>query len=175
MDASDDVLDVLGRLMLAERARWVRLARAEGLSPPDAVECVQEALCTVLRALSDGSVAPTRLGPYVVSVVRNAARNGRRRHHRARPHASLDTVELADDLPTSEALVAQAEEHVRLRACVARLCDTQRVVVTLRLFEERGGEDVADALGITRNHVDVLLHRAKRQLRSCLVEHAAHP
>lgn len=172
MDASDDALEVLGRLMLAERARWVRVARSEGLAPQDAVECVQEALCTVLRALSAGTVDAERLAPHVVHVVRNAARNGRRRHHRARPHASLDTVELVDHVPTSEALVARAEEHVRLRACVERLCDTQRAVVTLRLFEERGGEDVAVALGITRNHVDVLLHRAKRQLRSCLIEDA---
>ncbi len=174
MDASDDALEVLGRLMLAERARWVGVARSEGLAPQDAVECVQEALCTVLRALSAGTVDSERLAPYVVHVVRNAARNGRRRHHRARPHAPLDTVELVDDLPTSEALVARAEEHVRLRACVERLCDTQRAVVTLRLFEERRGEDVAVALGITRNHVDVLLHRAKRQLRSCLIEGSPH-
>ena len=174
MDASDDVLETLGRLMLVERTRWVGVARSEGLSSYDAVECVQEALCTVLRALNANAVDAERLAPYVVAVVRNAARNGRRRHHRSRPHASLDAVELVDEVPTSEALVARAEEHVRLRACVARLCDTQRAVVTLRLFEERAGEDVADALGITRNHVDVLLHRAKRQLRSCLVEDGRH-
>lgn len=174
MDASNDGLDVLGALILAERARWVAVARGEGLGPQDAIESVQESLCTVLRGLVRGEieVSQDRLAAYVAVVVRNAARNGRRRHHRARPHLSLDGVELVDDQPTSEALVARAEEHVLLHACVARLCDTQRAVVTLRLLEEQAGEDVASALGITRNHVDVLLHRAKRQLRSCLIDEA---
>jgi len=170
MDASNDVLDVLGRLILADRARLVAVARGEGLGPQDAVECLQEGLCTVLQALLREGVPEARLGAYVATVVRNAARNRRRRHHRARPHLPIELVELADDVPTSEALVAQAEEHVRLHACVARLCDTQRAVVTLRMLEESGGEDVASALGITRSYVDVLLHRAKRQLRSCLIE-----
>lgn len=174
MDASNDGLDVLGQVILAQRARWVAVARGEGLGPQDAVESVQESLCTVLRGLlvGDLEVPHERLAAYVAVVVRNAARNGRRRHHRARPHVPLDEMDLADQQPTSETLVAQAEEHVRLHACVARLCDTQRAVVTLRLLEERAGEDVASALGLTRNHVDVLLHRAKRQLRSCLIEDA---
>jgi RNA polymerase sigma-70 factor (ECF subfamily) len=66
--------------------------------------------------------------------------------------------------------LARAEEHVRLRACVERPCDTQRAVVTLRMLEERDGEDVASALGITRGHVDVLLHRARSSLFACMTE-----
>jgi len=72
--------------------------------------------------------------------------------------------------PSLESLLAQAEEHLRLRACVARLCDTQRAVVTLRLLEEQDGKDVAEALGISRAHVDVLLHRAKGRLLACMIE-----
>jgi RNA polymerase sigma-70 factor (ECF subfamily) len=41
-------------------------------------------------------------------------------------------------------------------------------VVTLRLLEERPGEDVAQALGVSSNHVAVLLHRAKSALRVCM-------
>lgn len=172
MDASSDVLDVLGRLILTNRSGWVAVARAEGLGPQDAIECVQDGLCTVLRgfATETVSVPEARLGGYIAGVVRNAARNGRRRHHRSRTHLPLEGVELVDEWPTSEDLVQRAEEHVRLHACVDRLCDTQRAVVTLRLLEEQAGEDVASALGISRNNVDVLLHRAKRQLRSCLID-----
>jgi RNA polymerase sigma-70 factor (ECF subfamily) len=45
-------------------------------------------------------------------------------------------------------------------------------VVTLRLLEERPGEDVAAALGITPGHVAVLLHRAKQALRVCMTSTA---
>jgi RNA polymerase sigma-70 factor (ECF subfamily) len=51
---------------------------------------------------------------------------------------------------------------------VAELCSVQRAVVMLRLLDERSGEDVAEALGITRGHVDVLVHRAKAALRVCM-------
>ncbi len=52
--------------------------------------------------------------------------------------------------------------------CVTELCGVQRAVVTLRLLEERSGEDVAESLGLTRGHVDVLVHRAKQALRVCM-------
>ena len=70
--------------------------------------------------------------------------------------------------PNAEALLSHAEDVVRLRACVAELCSIQRAVITLRLLEERSGEDVAEQLGITRKHVDVLVHRAKASLRVCM-------
>jgi RNA polymerase sigma-70 factor (ECF subfamily) len=61
-----------------------------------------------------------------------------------------------------------AENTVRLRQCLASPCSVQRAVVTLRLLDERSGEDVADALGLSRGYVDVLVHRAKAALRLCM-------
>ena len=61
---------------------------------------------------------------------------------------------------------------MRLRACVAELCEIQKAVVTLRMLEERAGEDVGETLGISPGHVAVLLHRAKRALRACMAPEA---
>lgn len=93
-------------------------------------------------------------------------------HHNSRPHEaytdeSVSAAEASDQRATDQ-LIAEAEDHVRLRACVDQLCDTQKAVVTLRVLEEQHGEDVASALGISRAHVDVLLHRAKQSLVSCM-------
>lgn len=174
--STPDVLDRLREVILHERRELVSVARREGLAPEDAIDCVQEALCTLLPLLARDD-APPSLGAALSGIVRNLARNRRRRHDRARPHLPIEVMERDDapvlDGPEAEALVARAETHVRVQACVAQLCDTQRAVVTLRLLEERDGEDVASALGLTRNHVDVLLHRAKHSLRACLVEE--HP
>jgi RNA polymerase sigma-70 factor (ECF subfamily) len=165
-----DALDALGRIVPAHRRALVRAARREGLSPEDAVDCVQDALCTFLGLAQRAEVPadPAQFAPFLGAIVRNAARNRRRRHEVARPHEAIDAAPATADEPGSEALVARAEEHVRLRACVDRLCDTQRAVVMLRLLDERPGEDVAGALGIRRGHVDVLLHRAKAALRVCM-------
>ena len=103
------------------------------------------------------------------STVRNAARNRRRRHFRARPHEDADAhPQAADDVAGTDDAIARAEEHVRLRACVEELCETQKAVVTLRMLEELPGEDVGRALGISPGHVAVLLHRAKLALRTCM-------
>jgi RNA polymerase sigma-70 factor (ECF subfamily) len=173
MEPLDDPYDLLARLSdlaRAERSALAALARAEGATAEDAVDCVQEALCTVLASARRGAPAPVEaLGAAVAETVRNAARNRRRRHFRARPHDDIDLHPLpADDGPATDEAIARAEEHVRLRACVAELCEIQRAVVTLRMLEEQPGEDVAQALGISPGHVAVLLYRAKRALRACM-------
>ncbi len=169
-EAEADALDRLTQVARAKRGALTALARSEGLSPEDAVDCVQEGLCTLLDLTQTGGVDPSADPASVLAtIVRNAARNGRRRHFRARPHETLGPDEATDDsLVLQEELLARAEDHVRLRACVSELCEIQRAVVTLRMLEERPGEDVAQTLGITASHVAVLLHRAKRALRACM-------
>lgn len=171
-DTEADALDVLVQVIRAERADLVRIARREGISAEDAIDCVHDAFCTFLRLVltGRGPEPATSTGAFLAGIVRNAARNRRRLHQVARPHAGIEQTALADPGLSPAEDLEQAEQHIRLHACVERLCDTQRAVVSLRLLEERRGEDVAEALGISRGHVDVLLHRAKRALTSCMAE-----
>jgi len=171
---ADDLLDRLSHLVRRERAALAALARAEGATPEDAIDCVQEALCTLLGAARRGTMpAEAEWGAVLAGTVRNAARNRRRRHFRSRPHDDLGAYPLAaEDAPGTDEVIARAEDHVRLRACVEELCEIQKAVVTLRMLEEQPGEDVAQALGISAGHVAVLLHRAKRALRTCMTSTA---
>lgn len=166
----EDALERLSLLAQSQRGSLAAVARQEGLSPEEAIDCVQESLCTLLDLVQTGQVAEdAEPGPVLVTIVRNAARNQRRRHFRARPHVEIGATELADDsVVLQEELLSRAEDTVRLRACVAELCEIQRAVVTLRLLEERPGEDVAELLGVSKNHVAVLLYRAKSALRECM-------
>jgi RNA polymerase sigma-70 factor, ECF subfamily len=168
---ADDRLTLLSDLVRSERAALAALARAEGVTPEDAVDCVQEGLCTLLTHARRGALPEQQdqWGSVLAGMVRNAARNRRRRHFRSRPHEELDAHPLAGgEAPATDEILARAEDHLRLRACVAELCAIQRAVVTLRMLEEQPGEDVAQALGISPGHVAVLLHRAKRALRECM-------
>lgn len=169
MDAPSD-LDRLTLIVRDRRAGLAALARSEGVTPADAVDCVQDALYTWLGASARGEVPASldEAAALLATMVRNAARNRRRRHFRAIPHDDVDAHALAAGVPDADELIARAEEHVRLRACVEELCEIQRSVVMLRMLEERPGEDVARALGITSGHVAVLLHRAKAALRTCM-------
>jgi len=165
-----DVLDRLLQAAQAQRVALAAVARNEGLTPEDAVDCVQEGLCTLLDLARNGQLGEVSdPAPVLATIVRNAARNQRRRHFRSRPHDPIDALEIVD--PSGgfpDELMARAMAQVRLRGCVAELCEIQRAVVTLRILEERPGEDVAQALGITKNHAAVLLHRAKSSLRACM-------
>ncbi len=155
-------------LVRAERPRLVAAARAEGLGDAAALDAVQDGLVTFLGlpeagALADESGDGARL---LATVVRNAARNARRRHHRSRPHdGEADELPAADD---TAARVARAEDRLAMSACVAELGEAQRRVVMMRLLDELSGEEVAAELGTTTGNVAVMLHRAKEKLRACL-------
>ncbi len=148
------------------------VARKEGLGAEDALDAVQEAFQTFLLLPQARSLVeePRESANLLGVLVRNAARNMRRRHHRALPHAQLETeLDLAaDDVSVDEA-IERAEEHVRLLGCVNRLAEMQRQVVRLRMLQELSGQETAQQLGLAPGRVAVLLHRAKKALLECLV------
>jgi RNA polymerase sigma-70 factor (ECF subfamily) len=169
-EALTDAWEALGRLVHDERAALVRVAVREGLRPEEALECVQDALCIWLAQREAGIPSRPVWIATLKHMVRNAARNGRRRHYRLRPHLPIDDAAsvLADTAQGAEQLLDAAETTLRLKVCVAQLREVERAVVTLRLLEEHSGEDVARMLGLSRSHVDVLVHRAKATLRVCM-------
>ena len=171
-DLAEDPLATLVRTVRERREALAAIARREGLGPEDALDCVHDAFCTFLQ-LAVRHELPADAGEHELllsGIVANLAKNKRRRHHLARPHAPIADGDLSAGAPSIETLVAHVEECVRLRGCMNRLCKLQRSVVLMRLLEERPGEDVASALGITRGYVDVLLHRARASLLVCMRE-----
>jgi RNA polymerase sigma-70 factor (ECF subfamily) len=75
-------------------------------------------------------------------------------------------------LPAAEPRPDDALEHaattVQLVGCMSKLGNVHRQIVTLRVLEELSGEEAARALGLTPNHVAVLLHRARKALERCM-------
>jgi RNA polymerase sigma-70 factor, ECF subfamily len=158
-------------LARAHSQRLAGLARREGLDTAEALDAVQEAFHTYLqlpqaRQLVD---SPEESRALLSTIVKNAARNLRKRHHRARPHVELaDAAELADESPSVDELLAATEDQMQLEGCLRQLDELERRVVTLRMLEELSGADVAAQLELTPGHVAVLLHRAKKDLLRCV-------
>jgi RNA polymerase sigma-70 factor, ECF subfamily len=178
-DAPPGFLEWVTRLSHTHRARLYRLARREGLRGEDAVDCVQDAFQTFLllpqaRQLVESNDDSLKL---LSVLVRNHARNRRRRHEVARPHDSDDqslALLAADALPVDE-LIAQAQDFALMVGCLDHLGKLQRAVVSLRMLDEVAGEDVATMLGLPASHVAVLLHRAKQNLRTCMLSAGYRP
>jgi RNA polymerase sigma factor (sigma-70 family) len=173
------LLEWVTRLVHTHRGRLYRLARREGLRDEDSLDCVQDAFHTFLllpqaRQLVESDDDSIKL---LSVLVRNHARNRRRRHDIARPHDSGEEI-LAllteETLPVDE-LIAQAEEYALMIGCLDHLGKLQRAVVSLRMLEEIPGEDVGAMLGLPPSHVAVLLHRTKQKVRSCMLSAGYRP
>jgi RNA polymerase sigma-70 factor (ECF subfamily) len=172
-------LEWVTRLAHTHRGRLYRLARREGLREEDSLDCVQEAFHTFLllpqaRRLVESNDDSIKL---LSVLVRNHARNRRRRHEVARPHDSGDEIFAlltAEALPV-DALIAQAQDFALMIGCLDHLGKLQRAVVSLRMLDEVAGEDVAAMLELPPSHVAVLLHRAKENLRSCMLSAGYRP
>ena len=172
-------LDWTTRLVHTHRERLFRLARREGLRDEDSLDSVQDAFHTFLllpqaRQLVESSDDSIKL---LSVLVRNHARNRRRRHEIARPHDSSDEAVsvLTAEAPPADELIAQAEEFALMVGCLDHLGKLQRAVVSLRMLDEVPGEDVATMLGLAPAHVAVLLHRAKQNVRSCMLSAGYRP
>lgn len=152
--------------------RLAGVAQREGLVGDDAVDAVQEAFVTFLQLPQARAMASddADVFAFLATIVRNAARNARRRHHRTRPHVPIEDTPLVDDGLSIDAWIERAERHAALLGCVQKLGDIQRHVVTLRLLDEMSNTEVSEALGLRPNGVAVLLHRAKLSLQRCLAD-----
>jgi RNA polymerase sigma-70 factor (ECF subfamily) len=163
--------DWIAGLARDHAGRLAAIARREGVGASDALDVVQDAFHTLLGR---PDVARLRTRPddaarLLAVIVRNAARNLRRRHHHARPHVDVAASELAAAAPRPDDALADAITATQLSGCMAQLGDMHRQIVRLRVLEELSGEEAAQALGLTPNHVAVLLHRARKALERCML------
>ena len=102
---------------------------------------------------------------YCIDVVRRRATETRLFDDKDVELVEFESNEAAalDTLITSE----RADE---LKEAIASLPDKQRIPLVLAYYEEASYEEIASTLGITRNHVGVLILRAKQALRRKMLQ-----
>ena len=97
-----------------------------------------------------------------------ASRHCLNRLRRERTERRLfDDEPLESPSPADSPLTACEDQHQRreLLAAIAALPHDYRVPLILRYYGDLSYDEIAEHLGITRNHVAVLLHRGKHALR----------
>jgi RNA polymerase sigma factor (sigma-70 family) len=133
--------------------------------PADAADAVQDTF-VIAAAKLDGLREPDRLRPWLYAVARNECF----RRLRARGlSAPLDT---AVEVTLDEADMALGPEREELRELVvdalSGLNPGDREVIELNLRHVLDGDDLADALGVSRNHAHALVSRARSQFEGSL-------
>jgi RNA polymerase sigma factor (sigma-70 family) len=133
--------------------------------PADAADAVQDTFLVAtakLRGLRD----PGKLRSWLYAVARNECLRLRR------ARSALFALEDAADVPTETAEIGAAPEQADLRDLVRAAIDGlnpgEREIIELSLGHELDRDELASALGVSRNHAHALLSRARGQLERSL-------
>jgi RNA polymerase sigma factor (sigma-70 family) len=135
-----------------------------------AKDLVQQTFLQVHRARLDFDVErPFR--PWILTIGMNLLR-GHWRGTARRPESPLEMDGL--DEPSSEAIgfsrIEGEQQAERVRAAVAQLPESQRVVIEMHWFEERSFKEISAALGASLSAVKVRAHRGYQRLKLLLEE-----
>ncbi len=149
--------------LASRRNRLYRLAYAWCNDAAISDDLTQEAMTKALRhcrQLKD----PEKLDQWLNGILINCWRD----HHRARKeHENIDDYCFSDDDSPEKQMVI-SDQRQRIRAAIARLPESQRLVVTLVDIDGASYTEVAKSLGIPIGTVMSRLCRARKALMNRL-------
>ena len=128
----------------------------------DAEDAAQEGFIVALERLDDCR-APARFAGWLLTIVRNRARNVVRREVLRETDAVPETA--AARGPTPEKAAEHAELQERLGNALRRLPEVQREIVLLHDLEGWRHREIAEHLGMPSGTVRSHLHFARKSLR----------
>jgi RNA polymerase sigma-70 factor, ECF subfamily len=147
------------------------------LACPEHIKDVQQE--TLLRTWAavraqGGIRQPERFGAFVSSVCNNILRESYRSRARTR---GLDDVQidLTDQSRGPDDVLLAAETKKQVQDVLSRLCPKDRKLLLAVFFEQRDKDDVCRELGVSRNYLRVLLHRARQQFMAQYSQNSAAP
>jgi RNA polymerase sigma-70 factor (ECF subfamily) len=138
-------------------------------SPALIEDARQETFVRVLATLRrDGLASAGSLGAFVNSVCNNVLFETYRTQSKRQQEVPDDDVQPeAPDASPEDTLVARGD-HQRIRTALATLPDKDRQVLRWLFYEERDKDDVCRTLGVDRQYLRVIVHRAKARLREAM-------
>jgi RNA polymerase sigma-70 factor (ECF subfamily) len=149
-------------------AAWRQALRLLG-NEADAADCYQAVLLEAFELSGRREIRNWSAFLRRLAIVRSLDRLRDRYRSKIDPRPIEEFSVAARDSVVAVA-VETRELAERLRLALARLPENQAEAFALRWIGELDSDQVADRMGITPNHVAVLLHRARAALRSLLGE-----
>lgn len=160
-----------GFAVLMERHRAVvwSVARRLAADPADAEDLAADAFLRAYRALRTYDAARLerlRVRPWLLTILRNTARNAARdRSRRPEPPTSYATAEEPAAGPGVEQQAESSQLQRELGAALARLPEVQRTAVVLRHVVGMGTGEVAEVLGVAEGTAKSHVSRGLARLR----------
>jgi RNA polymerase sigma-70 factor (ECF subfamily) len=142
--------------------------------PVQAEEAAQEVFVRAYRAFDQYDTSQP-FAAWVLGIASNHCIDLIRRRSREGDlfgDADAELADLESETPDALEALVDAERASGIRMAIAALPDKYRLPIVLAYYNEWSYEAIAAELGITRNHVGVLLLRARRSLRSMLAGEA---
>jgi RNA polymerase sigma-70 factor (ECF subfamily) len=134
----------------------------------DVEDVVQDVFVAVLRGMRkfDGR---SSLSTWITAITVNRCRSLRRRlAARVRAFAGLLARSRESPHESADQALGRADESERVRRAVRRLKLADREVIVLHYFEHADASQAAAILGVSKNAVEVRLHRARQRLKRIL-------
>jgi RNA polymerase sigma-70 factor (ECF subfamily) len=135
-----------------------------------AEDAAQEVFVRAYRALDRYDRAQP-FAAWVLGIARHHCIDLLRRRRSSEPRFGDAAAELAaaqSEGAEGVDVLVDAEQASEVRAAITALPEKYRVPIVLAYYQELSYDEIAASLGITRNHVGVLLLRAKQILRRAL-------
>jgi RNA polymerase sigma-70 factor, ECF subfamily len=151
----------------------IKIKLRSRLPSPEAIEDVrQETFARFFVALREGKLLqPERLGSFVNSICNNVLLE----HYRSvARNTSLDDDDEHTFAPAEFDLVgalAAKQTEKKVREILEKLSERDRRLLREVFLEERDKDEVCRELGVDREYLRVLLHRAKQAFKSSYLKH----
>jgi RNA polymerase sigma-70 factor (ECF subfamily) len=145
------------------------------LRSQQAIEDVrQETFARTLALLrSDQGIRQAeRLGSLVNSICNNVLFEQYRSDGRADPLEDETAAALVGHAPDALTTLISSETRDRVRTVLNTLSERDRRVLRAVFLEERDKDDVCKEMGVDRDYIRVLLHRAKHSFRKAYAQQA---
>lgn len=150
----------------------LRIKLSARINSADLIEDLrQETFLRVLTALrrKDSLKCPERLGGFVNSVCQNLL-NEMYRSKSRNECGGTEEVEVPDGGASAEEALVSEEQKRQVRRVLADLPGKDRDLLQMVFYEEADKDHICRLFHVDREHLRVLIHRAKARLRKELLD-----
>jgi RNA polymerase sigma-70 factor (ECF subfamily) len=155
----------------------IQLKLRSRLRSAQAIEDVRQETFTRVIALlrtEQGIRKPERLGPLVNSVCNNVLFEQYRSDGRYDRLEDETVAALIGEAPDALSSMISSETGECVRAVLGTLKERDRDLLSALFLQEKDKDEVCEELGVNREYVRVLVHRAKNSFRKAMMEFDHH-